>query len=308
MENQKHTNLIWPVQEPFKIAYRDPLTGFLSLLPYIDLQWKIKIWGIAIGQMVFKLTHEAGTDWNTAMTYTDLCRGAVPSTSDLDIAFAHKSGFDELITFLKSKNVAAETWNGGWYWSNEDTGDEATVVDMADGKAELIQKRIKNGYVRLVSRRIASDKHLTVRDPLVYLDEGLFKVSYDLDLSKKDQIWGIQLGKKYFCLRQEPEAQTWYQAVEKAQKMSTDLVRICLPKKEMFEELIKYRDSANDALMKLQAYGIETDLWEDKSWKYLTSSEYLDHYVTWWHEMIPKDKPEPCRFIGENRKHGTILI
>ena len=148
---------------------------------------------------------------------------------------------------------------------------------------------------------------LTVRYPLVYLDEGIFKVSYDLNLSRKEQLWGIQLGKKYFSLRKEPN-QTWYEATEKAQQMSTDLVRISLPKKEMFDEIAKYRDAANDALMKLQAYGIETDLWEDKSLKYLTSSEYLDHYVTWWHEMIPKDKPEPCRFIGENRKHGTVVI
>ena len=76
----------------------------------------------------------------------------------------------------------------------------------------------------------------------------------------------------------------------------------------MFDELVKYRDSANDALMKLQAYGIATDLWEDKGWHYITSSEYLDHYVTWQHEMIPKDRPEPCRFIGENIKQKTVLF
>ncbi|MBQ9271725.1 MAG: hypothetical protein IJ218_05640 [Alphaproteobacteria bacterium] len=308
MENQNHTHLIWPVQSPYKIAYRDPLTGFLTLLPYIDLQWKIKIWGIAIGQMVFKLTHEAGTDWNTAMTYTDLCRGTVPTTAELDIAFAHKSGFNELVQLLRSKNVVAEPWNDGWYWSNENNGDTATVIDMADGKAELIPKRIKNGYVRLLSRRIATDKPLSVRYPLVYLEDGVFKISYDLDLSRKEQLWGIQLGKKYFCLCQEPTKQTWYQAVEKAKELSTDLVRISLPKKEMFDEPAKYRDSINDALMKLRAYGVKVDLWEDKSLQYLTSSEYLDHYVTWWHEMIPKDIPKTCRFIGENRKHGTILI
>lgn len=306
---EKHTHFIWPVRPPFKIAYRDPLTGFLSLLPYIDLQWKIKIWGISIGKRVYKLTHEAGADWNTAKNYADtLCRGYMPTTADLDSAFAVKEGFDDIIAFLKSKNVAAEPWNNGWYWSNEDQGDDATVVDMSNGKAELISKRIKNGYVRLVSGRIASDKHLTVRYPLVYLDEGIFKVSYDLDLSRKDQLWGIQFGKKYFCLRQETEKQTWFQAKEKAQALSTDLIRISLPKKEMFDELVKYRDSANDALMKLQAYGIETDLWEDKSWSYLTSSEYLDHYVTCRHEMIPKDSPELCRFIGENVKNHTVML
>lgn len=305
---EKHTKFIWPVDEPFKIAYREPITGLLSLYPYIDLQWKIKIWGIAIDKRVYKLCHEPGADWNTAKNYADtLCHGYMPTTEDLDFAFAHKSGFDEIISFLRAHNVAAEPWNNGWYWSTEDQGSEATVVDMANGKAELIEKRIKNGYVRLVSHRIAN-KPLTVHFPLVYLDEGILKVSYDLVLARKDQLWGMQIGKKYFKLRQEPELQTWYQAQEKAKLLSTDLLRISLPKKEMFEELRKYRETTNDALMKLQAYGIETDLWEDKGWHYLTGSEYLDHYVTCQHEMIPKDSYEPCRFIGENVKHHTVML
>lgn len=309
MENQKHTKLIWPIGAPFKIAYRDPLSGFLTLLPYIDLQWKMKIWGIAIDQRVYKLTHEAGANWDIAMSYADkLCHGYMPNTDDLDCAYFYKKGFDEIIEFLKSKNIAAEKWNSGWYWSRENNKDRAVVVDMADGKAELIAKNIKNGYVRLVSHRIAKDAPQTVRYPLVYLEEGIFKVSYDIDLSHKNQLWGIQFGKKYFCLRQETELLTWYQAREKAQQMSTDLVRITLPKKEMFEELVKYRDAANDALMKLQAYGIATDLWEDKSWGYITNSEWDDCFVTYCHEMIHKDRLCPCRFIGENRKGGTIFM
>ena len=76
----------------------------------------------------------------------------------------------------------------------------------------------------------------------------------------------------------------------------------------MFDELRRERETANDALMKLQAFGIATDLWLDKSWGYLTSSEYLDHYVTCEHEMIPKDTISPCRLIGENKKGGTVLL
>ena len=79
-------------------------------------------------------------------------------------------------------------------------------------------------------------------------------------------------------------------------------------KKEMFEDLVKYRDAANDALMKLQAYGIATDLWEDKSWGYITNSEWDDCFVTYCHEMIHKDRLCLCRFIGENRKGGTIFM
>ncbi len=308
MNNLPHTKLIWPVKSPFQIAYRDPISGFLTLLPYIDWQWKMKLWGIAIERRVYKLTHEAGADWNTAVNYADkLCHGYMPNTEDLDTAFAYREGFDEIIAFLKSKNVAAEPWNNGWYWSREDSGNQATVIDMSDGKAELIDKKIKNGYTRLVSHRIDTQKPLSVRYALVYLDEGIFKTSYDLILSRKEQLWGICFGKNCFKLCEDP-AQNWYQATEAAKQMSTDLVRISLPKKEMFDELVRYRDAANDALVKLQAYGIKTDLWMDKSWGYLTASEYLDHYVTCQHEMISKDSINPCRFIGENRKQGIVML
>ncbi len=307
MEELKHTRFIWPVKSPFKIAYRDPLSGVMTLLPYVDLQWKMKIWGIAIGERVYKLTHECGADWFTARSYADkLCQGYMPDTADLDIAYACKDGFNAIVEFLKSKRIDAEPWQDGWYWSEEDDEDEAIVVDMTDGKAGLIFKTIKNGYTRLVSRRIA-DKPLTVHFPLVYLDEGIFKISYDLILPRKHQLWGIQFGKNYFRLREETP-QNWYQAKVAAEQMSTDLVRISLPKKEMFDELRREREAANDALMKLQAFGIATDLWLDKSWRYLTSSEHSDCYVTCEHEMIPKDAVNPCRFIGENKKHRTVLL
>ncbi len=304
---ENHTKYIWPVEAPFRIAYRDPLSGVMTLLPYVDLQWKMKIWGVSIEERVYKLTHEPGADWFKAKGYVDkLCQGYMPNTDDLDTAFAYKQGFNEIVEFLKSKKIAAEPWNDGWYWSTEEEADSAAVIDMSNGYAELIDKKIKNGYTRLVSRRI-TDKTPGVHYPLVYFDEGIFKISYDLILSRKDQLWGIQSGKNYFCLREE-KPQNWYQAKAAAEKMSTDLVRISLPKKEMFDELRREREHVNDALMKLQAFGIATDLWLDKSWGYLTASEYLDHYVTCEQEMIPKSEVNPCRFIGENRKHHTVLL
>ena len=184
---KKHTRLVWPVEEPFQIAYKEPITGILKLRPYIELQWKMKIWGIAFANMVFKLTHEPGKDWQGAMNCVDeKCRAFLASTADLDLAYAHKEGFDKIVDFLQAHKVSAERWHDGWYWSKEDNGDEATVVDMQNGRAELISKHIKNGYVRLVSRRIASNANLTVHDPLVYLHNGKFEVSYTLDLQRKD--------------------------------------------------------------------------------------------------------------------------
>ena len=307
MEELKHTRFIWPVRAPFKIAYRDPLSGVMTLLPYVDLQWKMKIWGIAIGERVYKLTHEPGADWNKANCYVDkLCQGYMPDTADLDVAYACKEGFNAIIEFLKSKKIAAEPWQDGWYWSTEEDGDEAVVIDMSDGKAGLIFKTIKNGYTRLVSRRI-TDKPISVHYPLVYVDEGIFKISYDLILPRKEQLWGIGIGKNYFCLREE-KPQTWHQAKAAAEQKSDDLVRISLPTKEMFDVLRREREAINDALMKLYAFGIAVDLWEDKYWRYLTASEYRDYYVTCEQEMISKDTENRCRFIGENRKHHTVLL
>ena len=68
---KKNTHSIWPVQAPCQIAYRDPISGYFWLRPYVDLQRKGKIWGIAINGIVYYLKHESDGDWNTAITLKD---------------------------------------------------------------------------------------------------------------------------------------------------------------------------------------------------------------------------------------------
>lgn len=306
MNNLKHSKLIWPVKAPFMIAYRDALSGSLELHPYVDLQWKIKIWGVAVDGMVFKLTHEAGADWKTAQSYTDKSNGGVPTTAELDTAYANKEGFDEIADFLKKHGVAAECWNSGWYWSREDSGDDAVVMDMSCGQTELIQKRIKNGYTRLVSRKI-SNKPINVGYPLAYLHNGQFEVSYTLFASRLNELWGIQLSKGYFHLTEEPQKMLWKEGMALAERLSTDKVKYSLPRKEAFEEVVKYRDVVNDALIKLEAYGVHTDLWLDKSFGYLTSSENGEYFATYLHEIILKTTPCTCRLYAKN-VGGTIVI
>ncbi len=307
MKNLKHSRMIWPVKAPFMIAYRDKLTGTLDLQPYVDLQWKIKIWGIAFNGLVFKLNHEPGADWWHAEVYTDKSQGSMPTTHELDVAYANKEGFNEIIDFLKEHGMNAERWQSGWYWSKEEKGDDAVVMDMDCGQAELVSKRIKNGYTRLVSHKIGSNNHITVRYPLAYLHNGKFETSYDLILSRINELWGIQLGKGYFHLTEEPEKMLWADGMALAERLCTNEIKYSLPRKEAFEEVVKYRDAVNDALIKLEAYGIHTDLWMDKGLGYLTSSENGDYFATYLHEIIPKTRPCICRLYAKN-KGGTIVI
>lgn len=306
MNNLKHSKMIWPVKAPFMIAYADKLTGRLDLQPYVDLQWKIKIYGIAFCGMVFKLTHEGGADWNRAKSFTDKSDGVMPTTAELDFAYANKDGFNEIIDFLKAHNVAAEPWQSGWYWCDEESGDNAAVVDMDCGKAELIEKRIKNGYTRLVSRKI-SNKPISVNYPLAYLHNGQLETSYTLYLSRLNELWGIQLSKGYFHLTEEPQKMLWVDGMALAERLTTDKIKYSLPRKEAFEEVVKYRDAVNDALIKLEAYGVHTDLWLDKSLGYLTSSENGEYFATYLHEIIPKTTPCTCRLYAKN-KGGMIVI
>lgn len=306
MKNLKHSKMIWPVKAPFMIAYADKLTGGLDLKPYVDLQWKIKIWGISFNGMVFKLNHEPGADWWNACRYTDKSDGSMPTTDELEAAFEQKEGFNEIIDFLREQGMSAEPWQSGWYWSKEEQNDDAVVMDMDNGRAELVQKRVKNGYTRLVSRKTVS-KPINIGYPLAYLHNGKLETSYDLILSRRNELWGMQIGKGYFRLTEEPKKMLWADGMSLAESLCTDEVKYSLPRKEAFEEVVKYRDAVNDALIKLEAYGVHTDLWTDKGFKYLTSSENGDYFATYLHEIIPKTTPCTCRLYAKN-KGGMIVI
>lgn len=306
MYNLKHSKLVWPVKAPFMIAYRDALTGALDLQPYVDLQWKIKIYGIAFNGIVFKINHEAGADWWHAGLYIDKSQGTMPTTHELDVAYSYKEGFDEIIDFLKEHGMKAERWQSGWYWSKEEQGDDAVVMDMNCGQAEIIPKRIKNGYTRLVSHKIVQ-KPISVNYPLAYLHNGQLETSYTLYLSRLNELWGIQLSKGYFRLTEEPQKMLWADGMALAERLTTDKIKYSLPRKEAFEEVVKYRDAVNDALIKLEAYGVHTDLWMDKGFGYLTSSENGEYFATYLHEIIPKTTPCTCRLYAKN-KGGMIVI
>jgi hypothetical protein len=227
------TRRIRPVQAPCLIAYRDPLAGYFWLRPYVDMSLKNKIWGIAINGQVFKLVHEEDGNWYQAKklgeTKNDHKITGMPSTTVIDIASYYRREFDATARFLQELGIKAEPWRNGWYWSTEDNGDDATVMDMANGRIEFIPKKMKNGYVRLVSNYIIK-KPDCVGYPLAYLIDGHLELSSDFRANLKDKLWGLHVAKSYLCMRLtfEPEKMTVDEGLELGKSLSTDALRIDL--------------------------------------------------------------------------------
>lgn len=305
-----HTTTIWPVQAPCLIAYRDPLTGYFWLRPYVDLQLKSKIWGIAVHGQVFKLVHEDDGSWFEAKKRSDdLSRAKMPSTTVIDIASAYRREFDATVELLKQLKIEAEPWRSGWYWTNEEDGDKATVLDMANGRIEFVPKKMRNGYVRLVSNYITK-KPITVGYSLAYLNEGRLEISTDYKPELKNQLWGLHVGKNFLCMRltYEKDSMDWQTGFELGKSLSTDKLDVALPKAGDVDNVGKEKDAINNALVKLSAYGINVDLIVSRDLHWLTQSSYgNDMFLTYNHFLVHKDSCRLCRLFATN-KGKTVVI
>lgn len=302
---QKNTSTIWPVQAPCQIAYQDPVSGYFWLRPYVDLQRKSKIWGIAIDGIVFRLVHEVNGDWNTAITLKhEKSRAQMATTTELDIAFAYKDAFNDVVALLKKLDINAEAWYNGWYWSNENQGDEAVVVDMTDCHPELVPKRYRNGYVRLVSHYVVK-KPITVGYNLVYLHEGKFKLATDFRPYLSPYLWGLDGGKYYLHLNEEPQRLTLGAGLARAAGLCTENLKIDLPSKEELEKVIKEKNALNNALVILSAYGVNVDLVNNREPHWLTKNLYhkngFDGFVTYFNRLVRADEPCICRLVGRSK-------
>ncbi len=306
MENLKQTKMVKPVQAPCMIAYMDRLTGLMDLRPFVDLSKRTSIWGIAVDGLVFKKTHEADSDWITASQISESkSRAMLPTTTELDIGYYHRQAFNETIGILKSCGIAADPWKKGWYWSREDDGDKAVVIDMCDGGSDFIPKRLNNGYVRLATHRVKTVQHISVHATLLYLNEGKFEWSLELEPDRLSQLWGISVGKVFMRLTEEPEKCNWYQGIEKAKALSTEFCRISLPKQEDFEFIDKYADSVNDSLTMISAYGVPVDFVTNDFYRHrcLTGTEHgKDGFLSYDRCVTNKSTPCYCRFVGEEIK------
>lgn len=304
----KNTSTIWPVQAPCQIAYRDPLCGYFWLRPYVDLQRKGKIWGIAVDGIVYYLKHETNGDWNTALTLKDeLSKAKMATTLELEVAFTHKEAFNATVQLLNKLGIVADEWRNGWYWTDEHKDDNAAVIDMNDCHIELVPKRIRNGYVRLTSHYV-TNKPIMIGCNVVYVHEGRFKVATDFRPYLSQYLWGLDGGKYYLRLTEEPQKMKLHDGFSLAASLSSDMLKIELPKQDEVEKIIAEKDSLNNALAILSSYGVDVNFVNNRQPYWLTQNIYqtnsFDGFATYGHRIIRKDELCICRLVG--RPKGKI--
>jgi hypothetical protein len=304
------TKRIRPVQAPCLIAYRDLSTGYFWLRPYVDLTQKNKIWGIALNGQVFHLVHQEDGNWYQATRLGDeKSRAKMPSTTVIDIALHYRREFDMTAKFLQELGIKAEPWKNGWYWTNEDDNDQATVLDMGNGRIEFIPKKMKNGYVRLVS-------HYTVKKPdvmaypLAHLVDNHLEISSDFRAELKHKIWGIHVLKGYLCMKTtfEPQRMTNLEGLALAKSLSNATLDVTLPSKDNLEEVAKEKDAINDTLAKLSAYGVKVDAINMKEIFWLTDSLCdKDGFLSYGNRFIRQNEPCLCRLFAKNKGKNVVI-
>lgn len=305
------TKKIIPVQAPCFIAYQDPLCNYFWLRPYVDMGLKHKIWGIAVNGQVFRIVHEQDGNWYQAPKFEKNLNNlpTTPSTTVIDIASYYRREFDATVQLLQSLGIKAEPWRNGWYWTTEDNGDNATVLDMANGKLELVPKKMRNGYVRLVSNYIV--KKPDIMDyPLAYLNDGHLELANDYRSELKDKLWGLHVAKSYVCMRltYEKEKMTVTDGLNLGKSLSDDKLRIDLPTTAHVDGIGREKDAINNTLAKLAAYGAKVDLIYSKDLFWLTNSLYAKKgFVTYGNRFMPMDEICLCRLFGKN-KGKTVVI
>ena len=305
------TRKIIPVQAPCFIAYKDPLVNYFWLRPYVDMGLKHKIWGIALNGQVFRLVHEEDGDWDQAPKFEENRNKlpAIPSTTVIDIASYYRREFDATVELLQSLGIKAEPWRNGLYWTSEEDGDNATVLNMRKGSFEFRPKDTYNIYIRLVSNYIV--KKPDIMDyPLAYLIDGHLEIANDYHPELRDKLWGLHVAKSYVCMKlsYEPEKMTVTDGLALGKSLSGEALRIDLPKTDYVDGIGREKDGINNTLAKLAAYGAKVDLIYSKDLFWLTNSLYdKKWFVTYGNRMIPVEEAALCRLFGKN-KGKTVII
>lgn len=303
-----HTSTIWPVQAPCQIAYRDPLTGYFWSRPYVDLNLRGKIWGIAIQGRVFRLVHEPDGDYNAALLLGDAkSKAQLPSTTAIDLASRYLREFNLTIELLQNLGIKAEPWRNGWYWTSEEIGEKATIMVMAKGRLELVDKT-SCANVRLVSNYVVK-KPDTLSFALAYLRNDHLEIASDWRPELRDYLWGIHVCKGYLCMKLtfEPEKMRVKDAMMYGKSLSTDELQVGLPTKTHLEEVAKQKDSINDTFAKLSAYGVETDFLAMKDIFWLTKSFERDGFLTYGNRFIREGEPCLCRLFAKNTGNTPVI-
>lgn len=300
-----HTKRIMPVKKPCMIVYYNFVSRKVELRPYIDTSKKKYIWGVSVCGMAFKKTHEPDGDWLQAIAcHEEKYQADLPTVKQLDVANQYCDCFNEVVFQLQQCGIEADAWRFGWYWSQEERCDDAVVVDMSSGRADLLPKQMKNGYIRLAAYMNAQPTFVSLPYTLLYEENGRLEPKLGFEPGNKNHPWGIRVDKKAdFCLKREPELLTWFEAVKKAKKLSSEHIKYKLPVGSAIAHINRYAESIDDTLAILSAYGVDVDFFAEgrpQRIKYLTCDEKDAYFQTYENELIPKIKPCECRFVAQN--------
>ena len=100
----------------------------------------------------------------------------------------------------------------------------------------------------------------------------------------------------------------WNAGMALAYTQSTSSLKVILPSADNMFEVKKNYEGNNDTLAIIAAYGVNVDLFDNRDWRYLTSTEYgTGHFVTHYHEMIAKTTICKCRLFAKPCKSPVVF-
>lgn len=139
---------------PLPIVYRRK-NGDVFTLPYLDLGHVKEVWGIQVGDVCFKKTHEMEDVYENAHNISKKAnvkdkhyRFAL--LSEFQEAFELKEEFNQTAAILRSHAVLAENWLPGGYWCYGAQELTAVKFNMDRGYSSVYAKQCTTGLVRLI--------------------------------------------------------------------------------------------------------------------------------------------------------------
>ena len=143
------------VSTPLPIVYRRK-DGNTFTLPYLDLARVKEVWGIQVGDVFFKKTHEMEDVYEKAHNISK--KASVKDkhyrfalTSEFQKAFELKDEFNQTAEILRRHAVQAENWQNGSYWCYGAQTNTALKFSMENGTSSVYAKHCgTTGFVRLI--------------------------------------------------------------------------------------------------------------------------------------------------------------
>lgn len=143
------------ISTPLPIIYRRK-DGEAFILPYLDLGRVKEVWGIQVGEVWFKKTHEMEDVYEKAHNISQKVsvkgkhyRFAL--ASEFETAFKLREEFNQTAAILRNHSVIAENWLPGSYWCYGAQKNTAIKFNMDNGSSSVYAKHCgTTGFVRLI--------------------------------------------------------------------------------------------------------------------------------------------------------------